>query len=96
MTEDELKDFEDYLSEFNSSISFDSETCPVCGINPAENIAVTKILFVEIKFDNEVVAEKAILKLEEKGIKFKRSSDSKEKILIAEQKLEEVRKILQK
>ena len=96
MAEDELKDFENYLSEFNSSISFDSETCPVCGINPAENIAITKMPLVEIKFENETSAEKAIVILEEKGIKFKRSTDSKEKILIAEQKLEEVRKILQK
>jgi hypothetical protein len=94
MQEDELKDFEDYLSEFNSSISFDSETCPVCGINPSENIAATKVPLVEIKFESETIAEKAIIKLEENNIKFKRSTEGNEKILIAEQRLEEVKKIL--
>lgn len=48
------KIFEEYISEFNKSILFDSETCPVCGINISSYISVNKSPFTElIKSKNE-------------------------------------------
>lgn len=94
MADEELNDFEDYISEFNSVPQFDSETCPVCGITLSDNIAVNKVPLVELRFENEAVAEKAKNILEDRGIKSKQSSSGKEKILIPEEKLEEVKSIL--
>lgn len=42
------KIFEEYISEFNKSILFDSETCPVCGINISSYISVNKSPFTEL------------------------------------------------
>lgn len=47
--EDDLSSFEDYLAEFDSSISFDSEICPVCGIKVSDNINIGNSPFVVYK-----------------------------------------------
>jgi len=82
------------LSEFKSAVYFDSETCPICGITLSDNLSVNKIPLIELQFENETIAKRAISLLEEKGIKSKHSSSGKEKILIPEKKLEDVKTIL--
>lgn len=94
MLDADLKEFEDYLNEFNSVPVFDSETCPICGISLSDNLSVNKIPLIELQFENETTANRAINMLEEKGIKSKISSSGKEKILIPEEKLEDVKTIL--
>jgi hypothetical protein len=90
----DLKEFEDYLAEFNSVPLFDSETCPICGITLSDNLSVNKVPLIELQFENESVAKRAIGLLEEKGIKSKQSSSGKEKILIPEEKLDKAKEIL--
>lgn len=47
MTSDEdLSSFEDYLAEFDSSISFDSEICPTCGIKLSDSVNTDFSAFV--------------------------------------------------
>ena len=94
MIDTDLSEFEDYLSEFNSIPKFDSETCRICGVNLSDSLSVNKVPLVELQFDNETVALKAVNILEEKGIKSKQSSKGKEKILIPEGRLEDVKSIL--
>ena len=94
MLDADLKEFEDYLAEFNSVPQFDAETCPICGISLSDNLSVNKIPLIELQFENETVAQKAINLLEAKGIKSKQSSSSKEKILIPEEKLADAKSIL--
>ena len=94
MLDADLEEFKDYLSEFNSIPQFDSETCPICGISLSDNLLVNQIPLIELKFENETIANKAINLLEEKGIKSKQSSQGKEKILIPEEKLEDAKTIL--
>jgi len=94
MLDTDLEEFADYISEFNSVPQFDSETCPICGINLSDNLSVNKIPLVELQFENETIASRAINMLEEKGIKSKMSSSGKEKILIPEEKLEDAKSIL--
>jgi plastocyanin domain-containing protein len=94
MLDADLKEFEDYLSEFNSIPQFDSESCPICGISLSDNLSINKVSLVELQFENETTAARAINMLEEKGIKSKQSSSGKEKILIPEEKLEDAKSIL--
>lgn len=94
MSDTDLKEFEDYLSEFDSIPKFDAETCRICGVNLSDSLSVTHIALIELQFENETVAAKAIDMLQEKGIKSKPSSTGKEKILIAEEKLEDAKSIL--
>ena len=94
MLDADLKEFEDYLAEFNSVPQFDAETCPICGISLSDNLSVNKIPLIELQFENETIAEKAVNLLEAKGIKSKQSSSGKEKILIPEEKLEDAKSIL--
>lgn len=94
MLDTDLEEFADYISEFNSVPVFDSETCPICGISLSDNLSVNKIPLIELQFENETVASRAINMLEEKGIKSKISSSGKEKILIPEEKLEDAKSIL--
>jgi len=94
MLDADLKEFEDYLSEFNSIPLFDSETCPICGISLSDNLSVNQIPLIELQFENETIANRAINMLEEKGIKSKQSLQGKEKILIPEEKLESAKTIL--
>jgi len=94
MLDADLKEFEDYLSEFNSVPQFDAETCRICGINLSDSLSVNRIPLIELQFENESVAVKAINMLEAKGIKSKQSSSGKEKILIPEGRLEDAKSIL--
>lgn len=94
MVDTDLSEFEDYLSEFNSIPQFDSETCRICGVNLSNSLSVNKVPLVELQFENETVAVRAVNILEEKGIKSKQSSTGKEKILIPEGRLEDVKSIL--
>ena len=88
------KEFEDYFSEFDSIPQFDSETCRICGVSLSDSMSVNRVPLIELQFENEEVAVKAINILEEKGIKSKQSSSGKEKILIPEGRLEDVKSIL--
>ena len=94
MLDADLKEFEDYLSEFNSIPMFDAETCPICGISLSDNLMVNQVSLIELKFENEIVADRAISMLEEKGIKSKKSSSGNDKIIIPEEKLEDAKSIL--
>ena len=94
MLDTDLKEFEDYLSEFNSIPQFDAETCRICGISLSDSLSVNRVPLVELQFENETIATKAINRLEEKGIKSKQSAEAKEKILIPEEKLNDVKSIL--
>lgn len=94
MLDTDLKEFEDYLSEFNSVPQFDAETCKICGISLSDSLSVNKVPLIELQFENETIATKAISILDAKGIKSKQSSSGKEKILIPEGKLEDVKSVL--
>ena len=94
MLDSDLNEFEDYLSEFNSVPQFDAETCRICGVNLSDSLSVNKVRLVELQFENETVATKAISMLDAKGIKSKHSASGKEKILIPEEKLDDVKSIL--
>ena len=94
MLDADLKEFEDYLSEFNSIPQFDAETCRICGVSLSDSLSVNRVPLVELQFENETVAAKAINILESKGIKSKQSSSDKDKILIPEGKLEDAKSVL--
>jgi len=94
MLDADLKEFEDYLSEFNYIPQFDAETCRICGVSLSDSLSVNRVPLIELQFENESVAIKAINLLEEKGITSKQSSSGKEKILIPEEKLEDAKSIL--
>jgi len=94
MLDADLKEFEDYLSEFNTVPQFDAETCHICGISLSDSLSVNRVPLVELQFENASIAVRAINMLEAKGIKSKQSSSGKEKILIPEGRLEDVKTIL--
>ena len=94
MLDTDLKEFEDYLSEFNSVPQFDAETCRICGVNLSDSLSVNRVPLIELQFENEIVANKAINILNAEGIKSKQSSKEKNKILIPEGKLEDAKTIL--
>lgn len=70
--EDDLSGFEDYLSEFDSILNFDSESCPVCGIKVSDNLSIEQLRFVEYKilFKESEVFD-CTRELENKNIPFK-------------------------
>ena len=94
MPDNNLEEFKDYISEFKSVPQFDSEICKICGINLSDTLSVTRVPLIELHFENETIASRAINLLEENGIKSKQSSSGKEKILIPEEKLEDAKSIL--
>jgi hypothetical protein len=94
MLDADLKEFEDYFSEFNSIPKFDAETCGICGISLSDSLSINRVPLVELQFENASIAEQAIIMLDEKGIKSKQSSTEKEKILIPEGRLEDAKSIL--
>ena len=94
MLDADLKEFEDYLSEFNSVPQFDAETCRICGVSLSDSLSVNRVPLVELKFEDENIAAKAINMLQEKGIKSEQSSTEKEKIFIPEGRLEDAKSIL--
>lgn len=94
MLDSDLKEFEDYLSEFSSVPQFDAETCRICGVSLSDSLAVNRVPLVELQFESETIATKAINMLQIQGIKSKQSSTEKEKILIPEERLEDAKLIL--
>lgn len=94
MLDADLKEFEDYLSEFKSVPQFDAEQCPICGISLSDSLSVNRVPLIELQFENESIAVKAISLLEDKGIKTKQSTAGKEKILIPEERLDDAKSIL--
>jgi hypothetical protein len=94
MLDSDLKEFEDYLSEFSSVPQFDAETCRICGVSLSDSLAMNRVPLVELQFESETIAAKAINMLQDKGIKSKQSSTEKEKILIPEERLEDAKLIL--
>lgn len=50
---DNLSEFADYLAEFDSTVSFDNETCPVCGVNISDSLSIEKSPYVEYKSIND-------------------------------------------
>jgi hypothetical protein len=94
MPDADLDEFEDYLSEFNSVPQFDAETCRICGVSLSDSLSVNKIPLIELQFENETIATKAISMLNANGIKSKQSASGKEKIIIPEGKLEDAKSIL--
>jgi len=87
-------EIEDYLAEFDSVPKFDSEICPICGIDYSGANVGTEIALIELQFENENIAQTAIKLLEKSGIKSTNSTNGKEKILIPKQKLEDAKLIL--
>ena len=99
MLAEELSEFEDYIKEFESSVYFDSEVCPTCGINLSDSITPISTAFAQIQFNSKTEKENALNKIKSSGIIVKESPDKKEadrKLLIPENKLDEVRELLEK
>ncbi|HSL89771.1 MAG TPA: hypothetical protein VK870_10740 [Ignavibacteriaceae bacterium] len=64
--------YEDYLSEFDESISFDSETCPVCGIKVSDTILVSNSPYIDLlKADSESTADLVYKKFENNNLDYK-------------------------
>jgi hypothetical protein len=69
---DDLSEFADYLAEFESTIGFDAETCPVCGVNISNSLSLENSPFVHYKcFEKEDELFVVTKKLELKCIPFK-------------------------
>lgn len=99
MFSDEISEFEDYLREFESSIFFDSEVCPTCGINLSDSIIPVSAAFVQIEFNSEKERNRALQNLKNSGILVKK--DNKENnhertLLIPENKLYDVQMLFEK
>lgn len=66
------QNFDDYLSEFEKLIPFDSEICPVCGIKISDTVSVSKSPFVDLITVTEEENVNSICKILEKHeIEFK-------------------------
>lgn len=61
--DEDLSSFEDYLAEFNSSILFDSEVCPTCGIKLSESLNTDLSAYV---FYKSVGSEKCLKEITNK------------------------------
>ncbi len=71
-SDDDLSAFADYLAEFDSIVSFDNETCGVCGVSISDTLSVQKSPFVQFKSFKEESEILVIAKeLQLKGIPFK-------------------------
>ncbi len=69
---DDLSEFADYLAEFESTIGFDAETCPVCGVNISDSLSIEKSPYVLFKcLDGEDKIFTITKELELKCIPFK-------------------------
>ncbi len=98
---EELSEFEDYLKEFESTIFFDSEVCPTCGINVSDSIVPVSIAFVQIQFNSRKEKNMAINKIKSSGIIVKEEDTSTKNkddrsFLIPENKLRDIQKLLGK
>ena len=71
-SDDDLSAFADYLAEFDSIVSFDNETCGVCGVSISDTLSFKKSTFVQFKSFKEEYEILVIAKeLQLKGIPFK-------------------------
>lgn len=74
--DDSDQNLDDYLSEFEKLIPFDSETCPKCGIKVSDTVSVTNSPFVEaVITSNEEIFKKIYTILESNNIDFKDYKD---------------------
>ena len=99
MFSDELSEFEDYLREFESSIFFDSEICPTCGINLSDSIIPVSAAFVQIEFNSEKEKNRVLQSLKNSGILVKEDDEEnirERTLFIPENKLNDVQKLLEK
>lgn len=101
MFAEELSEFEDYIKEFESTVYFDSEVCPTCGINLSDSVTPLTAALVQIQFNSTFEKESAFYKIRKYGIMVKESESINESkndlaLLIPENKLEDVRKLLEK
>lgn len=70
--QEDLSEFSDYLAEFDLLVKFDSETCPVCGIDIPENVPIPNssfVLYKSIKQEPDLLP--IINELKQKEIPFK-------------------------
>jgi hypothetical protein len=69
---EDLSEFSDYLSEFDNVINYDSETCPICGVNLSDSLAIQKSPYVVYKsFKKESELVPLTEKLQSMNIPFK-------------------------
>jgi|GEM_PF-4602789 len=97
---EELSEFEDYLKEFESTVYFDSEVCPTCGINLSDTITPLSAALAHIQFNSAIEKERALNKIKGSGIMVRERENSDEKkdgltLLIPENKINDVRKLLE-
>lgn len=100
MFSEELSEFEDYLKEFESTVFFDSEVCPTCGINVSDSIVPVSIAFVQIQFNSRKEKNLALNKIKNSGIiakeEYTSTQDNDDRLLlIPENKLDDVQKLLE-
>lgn len=70
--QEDLSEFNDYLTEFDSILKFDSETCPVCGVNISNSLSIQKpplVLYKSLTNESDLLSIKQQLDL--KCIEFK-------------------------
>lgn len=69
---EDLSQFADYLAEFDSVIGFDSEICPVCGVELSSTLAMRQSQFFKYKsFDNDSELSATARYLDSKSIPYK-------------------------
>ena len=100
MLSEELSEFEDYIKEFESTVYFDSEVCPTCGINLSDSITPLTAALVQIQFNSDVEKENALNKIKNSGIMVKEGEDSDKRtndrtLLVPENQLDEIRNLLE-
>ena len=97
---EDLSEFEDYLKEFESSVFFDSEVCPTCGINLSDSIIPVSAAFVQIEFNSEKERNNALHRIKNSGIIVRENNDMENvngrMLLIPESKVNDVQKLLEK
>ena len=72
ISQEDLSEFSDYLSEFDDIVNFDSEICPICGISVSDSMAIQKFPYVIFKtFKNESDLLSLTEKFQSKDIPFK-------------------------
>lgn len=59
---EDLSDFDDYLAEFESILNFDSENCPICGIEIPENVTSKSSTYILYKLYNSESELQALIK----------------------------------
>lgn len=69
---DDKNIYDDYLSEFDESIPFDSEICPVCGIKVSDTILLSNSPYIDLlKTDSESTADLVSKKFETNNLDYK-------------------------